>query len=260
MKNLFIIGMISLFGFSFMACNTSTPAKENKEKVVAADQAVKTEVPAEQTATPAENTEVTTTATQGQKVLIKTDFGNMTVLLYDGTPQHRDNFIKLVKEGFYNGTLFHRVIKDFMIQGGDPDSKNAKAGQQLGVGGPGYTVEAEFRPEYFHKKGALAAARQGDQMNPQRRSSGSQFYIVQGKKITAPELNNIVQSTGAAYTADQINAYQTIGGTPFLDTQYTVFGEVIEGLNVIDKIAAIKTGGGNRPEKDIKMTITLLDK
>lgn len=259
MKNLIIIGMISLFGFSFMACNTNTPVQENKETAVQADQ-TQAQAPAEQQAASTETTEATTTEIQGQKVLISTDYGNMTVLLYDGTPKHRDNFIKLIKEGFYNGTLFHRVIKDFMIQGGDPDSKNAKAGQQLGVGGPGYTVEAEFRPEYYHKKGALAAARQGDQMNPERRSSGSQFYIVQGKKITAPELNSMVQSTGATYTSDQISAYQTIGGTPFLDNQYTVFGEVISGLDVIDKIAAIKTGAANRPEKDIKMTITLIEK
>ena len=259
MKNLIIIGMISLFGLSFMACNTNSPVQETKETAVETDQ-TKAEAPAQQQAAPAEATEATSAGVQGQKVLISTDYGNMTVLLYDGTPKHRDNFIKLIKEGFYNGTLFHRVIKDFMIQGGDPDSKNAKAGQQLGVGGPGYTVEAEFRPEYYHKKGALAAARQGDQMNPERRSSGSQFYVVQGKKITAPELNNMVQSTGATYTSDQINAYQTIGGTPFLDNQYTVFGEVIDGLNVIDKIAAIKTGAANRPEKDIKMTITIIEK
>ena len=256
MKNFIVIGMISLFGFSFMACNTNTPVQENKETAVTGDQ-TQAEVPAKTQAIPSE---APVSEIQGQKVLISTDYGNMTVLLYDGTPKHRDNFIKLIKEGFYNGTLFHRVIKDFMIQGGDPDSKNAKAGQQLGVGGPGYTVEAEFRPEYFHKKGALAAARQGDQMNPERRSSGSQFYIVQGKKITAPELNNMVQSTGATYTSDQITAYQNIGGTPFLDNQYTVFGEVIDGLNIIDKIAATKTGAANRPEKDIKMTITLLDK
>lgn len=252
--------MISLFGFSFMACNNSSSVKENKQKVAATDQTAKKEVQTGQQAPTKEIAQSTPGETKGQKVLISTDYGNMTVLLYDGTPKHRDNFIKLVKEGFYNGTLFHRVIKDFMIQGGDPDSKKAKAGQQLGIGGPGYTIEAEFRPEYYHKKGALAAARQGDQVNPERRSSGSQFYIVQGKKVTAAELNNMVQSTGATYTADQINTYQNIGGTPFLDNQYTVFGEVIDGLDVIDKIAAANTGAGNRPVKDIKMTITLSDK
>ncbi len=257
MKNLFIFGLTIFFGFSLMSCNSNTPLKENEKKTEAVKPAtqevVKTEPAAvAETATPATN------ETNGQKFLLKTDYGSMTILLYDDTPKHRDNFIKLINDGFYNGTLFHRVIKDFMIQGGDPDSKNAKAGQQLGVGGPGYTIEAEFRPEHFHKKGALAAARQGDQMNPERRSSGSQFYIVQGKKVMAAELNNMVQSTGANYTTEQINAYQTIGGTPFLDNQYTVFGEVVSGLDVIDKIAAAKTGAANRPEKDIKMTISLI--
>jgi peptidyl-prolyl cis-trans isomerase B (cyclophilin B) len=150
-------------------------------------------------------------------------------------------------------------MKDFMIQGGDPDSKNAQPGQRLGVGGPGYTIEAEFNPAFYHKKGALAAARQGDQMNPERRSSGSQFYLVQGKKYTAAELNQIAKRTGAFYTPEQITVYQTIGGTPFLDTQYTVFGEVVEGLEVIDKIAAVNTGAMNRPAEDIEMTLTLID-
>jgi len=184
----------------------------------------------------------------------------MTILLYDETPKHRDNFIKLVKDGFYNGTLFHRVIRDFMIQGGDPESKGAAPKQRLGTGGPGYTIEAEFRPEFIHKKGALSAARQGDQVNPEKRSSGSQFYIVQGKKATADELNRISSQTGAFYTADQIKTYQQIGGTPFLDNQYTVFGEVIEGLDVIDKIAAVKTRPGDRPVEDLEMTMTLINK
>jgi len=194
-----------------------------------------------------------------QKVLISTSLGDMTVALYDETPIHRDNFIKLVNEGFYNGTLFHRVIKDFMVQGGDPDSKNAAPNVQLGVGGPGYTIEAEFHPEFIHKKGALAAARQGDQVNPERRSSGSQFYIVQGKKITQTEMNNIASRGGVFYTPEQIRIYEEIGGTPFLDQQYTVFGEVIEGLEVIDLIANVQTGNGNRPVNDLKMTIKLIN-
>lgn len=194
-----------------------------------------------------------------QKAIISTGFGDMTIVLYDETPVHRDNFIRLAKEGFYDGTLFHRVIKDFMIQGGDPDSKNAPPDKLLGTGGPSYTLQAEFNPEFIHKKGALAAARQGDQVNPERRSSGSQFYIVQGKKVTRTELNNIAQRGGVFYTADQIKTYETIGGTPFLDQQYTVFGEVISGLEVIDKIAAAQTGSGNRPIKDIKMTIRLIN-
>jgi peptidyl-prolyl cis-trans isomerase B (cyclophilin B) len=194
-----------------------------------------------------------------QKVLISTSLGDMTVVLYDETPIHRDNFIKLVNEGFYNGTLFHRVIKDFMVQGGDPDSRNAAANVQLGVGGPGYTIEAEFHPEFIHKKGALAAARQGDQVNPERRSSGSQFYIVQGKKISQVELNNIASRGGVFYTPEQIRIYEEIGGTPFLDQQYTIFGEVIEGLEVIDKIASVQTGSGNRPVNDLKMTINMIN-
>ena len=196
----------------------------------------------------------------GQKVKLSTKFGDMTLLLYDETPQHRDNFLKLVREGYYNGTLFHRVIRDFMIQGGDPDSKGAAPGQRLGSGGPGYTIPAEFNPAFIHKKGALSAARQGDQVNPQRRSSGSQFYIVQGRKTTAAELNNVAQQTGAFYTPEQIEVYQNIGGTPFLDTQYTVFGEVISGLDVIDKIAAVPTAPGDRPLDDVSMTMTIIEK
>ncbi len=194
-----------------------------------------------------------------QKVVISTSLGDMTVVLYNETPIHRDNFIKLVKEGFYNGTLFHRVIKDFMVQGGDPDSRNAAPNTQLGVGGPGYTIEAEFHPEFIHKKGALAAARQGDQVNPERRSSGSQFYIVQGKKITQAELNNIASRGGVFYTPEQIRIYEEIGGTPFLDQQYTVFGEVTQGLDLIDKIANVQTGNGNRPVNDLTMNIKLIN-
>ncbi len=229
----------------------SDKIKENKQS------AVSVTTPAGETKPIAETTEPVTK--KGQKVKISTEYGDMIVLLYDDTPKHRDNFIKLTKEGYYNGTLFHRVIKDFMIQGGDPDSKNAKPGQRLGMGGPGYTIPAEFNPEHIHKKGALAAARKGDQMNPEKRSSGSQFYIVEGKKYSAPELNNMTKRTHAIYTPGQIKTYQTIGGTPFLDMQYTVFGEVIEGLDVIDKIASVKTGAGNRPVKDIRMTVTLFD-
>jgi peptidyl-prolyl cis-trans isomerase B (cyclophilin B) len=182
--------------------------------------------------------------------VITTDLGDMKGVLYNETPQHRDNFVKLIKSGFYNGLLFHRVIQGFMIQGGDPDSKNAKPGQQLGGGGPGYTVPAEFNPAFIHKKGALSAARQADQVNPKKASSGSQFYIVQGKKQNPATL-------GANYTEEQKNIYSKIGGTPFLDGNYTVFGEITEGLDVIDKIAAVQKDQSDRPLKDIKMTITL---
>ncbi len=192
-------------------------------------------------------------------VLISTDYGDMKVKLYNETPQHRDNFIKLAKEGFYDGTLFHRVIKDFMIQGGDPNSKDAKPGQQLGNGGPGYTVEAEFVfPQYYHKKGALSAARQGDQMNPEKASSGSQFYIVQGKPISESQLKQVENKLKVTFTDEQKEVYSEIGGTPFLDNNYTVFGEVIEGLEVIDKIAAVATQRGDRPMEDVKMTVKVL--
>lgn len=243
-------------------------------------------------------------------VLITTEYGKMKVKLYNETPQHRDNFIKLAEKGFYNGLLFHRVIKNFMIQGGDPESKNAPAGKQLGAGDVGYTIPAEFvYPKYYHKKGALCAARQGDQVNPEKRSSGCQFYIVQGDKLNDSKLNQmenmainqqkearfyeIVKTrndevkklriardqAGLQKLQDEILAqvdkefagksapkmpakmrddYKTIGGTPFLDNQYTVFGEVVEGLEVIDAIAAVKTAPGDRPLKDVSMKVEVL--
>ncbi|OWY21501.1 peptidylprolyl isomerase [Sphingobacteriales bacterium UPWRP_1] len=190
-------------------------------------------------------------------VLIATKYGNMKVKLYNQTPYHRDNFVKLAKEGYFNDLLFHRVIKDFMIQGGDPNSRNAQPGQQLGMGGPGYTLPAEINPDLFHKKGVLSAARTGDQGNPQRRSSGSQFYLVQGKPATDAELDQLTQR-GFVFTPQQREIYKTVGGTPFLDAQYTVFGEVVEGLDVLDKIAAVATQPGDRPVEDVKMTVTLI--
>lgn len=167
------------------------------------------------------------------KVLIKTTLGDITVMLYDDTPLHRDNFIKLVNEGWYNGSPFHRVIKNFMIQGG----QNAD-----GSVDPGYRIPAEIKPNHFHKKGALAAARQADQVNPQKMSSGSQFYIVQGQVMNETQLNMFESRYGKVFNAKQRQAYQTIGGTPHLDGDYTVFGEVTEGLDIVDKIAAVKTG------------------
>lgn len=238
------------------------------------------------------------------KVLIQTTEGDITVRLYDQTPQHRDNFLKLAAEGYYDGTLFHRVIRDFMIQGGDPDSIGAPAGKSLGVGGPDYTIEAEILPELFHKRGALCAARQGDEVNPTKRSSGSQFYIVWGKKYSEGELrqmdkqlqmqqeqsvfnslvtknrdlilklrrerdraglsalqDELLAETHAVCAsmpkpqlgAEQKQAYSTIGGTPFLDGQYTVFGEVEEGLDVVGKIQEVATGRGDRPVADVKV-------
>lgn len=242
------------------------------------------------------------------KIKIQTALGDITVRLYDETPIHRDNFVKLVKEGYYDGTLFHRVIKDFMIQGGDPDSKGALAGKMLGVGGPDYTLEAEIKNGLFHKRGALAAARQGDEVNPKRRSSGSQFYIVWGQVYNEGQLRQFskqlkMQQTqeifnqlasehrdeimqmrrdrnraglqelqdklaaeankqAASYTGlteEQQNIYSTIGGTPHLDGQYTVFGEVEEGLDVVGMIQGTATGRGDRPVDDIEMRVTIID-
>ncbi len=246
---------------------------------------------------------------KGPILLMETSMGNITIQLYDETPLHRDNFIKLVKEGYYDGTLFHRVIKEFMVQGGDPDSRNAEAGTTLGNGGPDYTIPAEFVPNLYHKRGALAAARQGDQMNPEKRSSGSQFYIVQGKVFTEAELQafssrqeqqvkftyireflqkpeNIAyknridslqkQKATAAinacvdeiaekekealaelitpmFTEEQVALYTTVGGSPHLDGAYTVFGEVLEGMDVVDKIAALEVDRNNRPTQDVNI-------
>lgn len=239
-------------------------------------------------------------------VEMNTSLGTMKIKLYGETPQHQANFLKLVEQGFYSDLLFHRVIKDFMIQGGDPESKGAKQGKMLGAGDVGYTIPAEFvYPKYYHKKGALAAARQGDQVNPKKASSGCQFYIVQGKVMKDAELQSIemgmlgkakearfyeivrerndeVKKLRMARDAEGLQKlqteivaqmekefesradefkmpenvkadYKTIGGTPFLDNDYTVFGEVIEGLEVVDKIAAVETASGDRPKTDVKI-------
>ncbi len=243
-------------------------------------------------------------------VSIQTTLGEIKVKLYNETPLHRDNFIKLVKEGFYNNSLFHRVIKNFMVQGGDPDSIGAPAGKSLGTGGPGYTIPAEIHyPQFFHKRGALAAARQGDEVNPNRESSGSQFYIVWGDTYNEGKLNQLQKSLSqqkeqaifnrlaaerrkeimdlrrskdqeglyllqeelialtkaemmedgpVTLTAEQREAYINLGGTPHLDGQYTVFGEVIEGLDIVEKIQSIATASGDRPKEDITMQMTII--
>ena len=242
------------------------------------------------------------------KVKIQTMLGDIVLRLYDETPIHRDNFVKLVKEGYYDGTLFHRVIKDFMIQGGDPDSKGAPAGKMLGVGGPDYTLEAEIKDGLFHKRGALAAARQGDEVNPERRSSGSQFYIVWGQVYSEGQLrqfskqlkmqkvqaifnqlaskhrDDIMQmrrnrdraglqelqdrlaaeaqkqaADCAGLTEEQLKTYSTLGGTPHLDGQYTVFGEVEDGLDVVEMIQASATGRADRPVDDIEMRVSVVE-
>ena len=236
---------------------------------------------------------------------IETSMGDIKVKLYNETPKHRDNFIKLAKDGTYNGTLFHRVIKDFMVQAGDPESKNAPKGKMLGSGDVGYTVPAEFvYPKYFHKKGALSAARQGDEVNPKKESSGCQFYIVTGKVFNDSTLLNMeqqknqnkvteafnalaqkhmkeiykmrkandqdglyalqdtlfIQAEAEAakqpdfhFTPEQIKAYTTVGGTPHLDGEYTVFGEVVEGMDIVDKIQQVKSDRSDRQEEDVKI-------
>jgi cyclophilin family peptidyl-prolyl cis-trans isomerase len=188
-------------------------------------------------------------------VILVTDSGTITLRLSDSTPLHRDHFLSLVKQGYYDSILFHRVINSFMIQGGDPDSKRAKPGEKLGNGGPSYTIPAEFRTTLFHCKGVLAAARQGDLANPQKASSGSQFYIVQGKKFTPAGLDSVetYRLKGRKIPAEQRVVYQTLGGSPHLDQQYTIFGKVVMGLEVVDKIAGTRTDPENRPLTDIRI-------
>lgn len=202
---------------------------------------------------------ITVSAPEKCMVLLETEYGDMMIELYDETPLHRDNFTKLVEEGFYDGLLFHRVINGFMIQGGDPKSKNAPANMQLGSGGPGYTVPAEFRDEHVHVKGALSAARQGDQVNPKKASSGSQFYVVHGDgPMTDEKIDMMERRTGNTYSSEQRADYKSVGGTPFLDRNYTVFGRVVTGLDVIDKIAEVETARGDRPLKDVTMTMKIV--
>lgn len=198
---------------------------------------------------------VQVTAPERCLVEIETDFGTMTAELYNATPKHRDNFIKLAEEGYFNDLLFHRVISGFMIQGGDPDSRNAPAGKALGMGGPSYQIPAEFVDSLCHLKGALAAARTS---NPEKKSSGSQFYIVQGGPVSEQTLNQIESMRRFHYTPEQRAGYLADGGTPQLDREYTVFGRVIKGLEVIDKIAAVEKAPGDRPLKDVKMKIKVI--
>ena len=179
--------------------------------------------------------------------------GRMVFVLFNDTPQHRDNFLKLVNEHTYDSLLFHRVIKNFMIQGGDPQSRHARPGQVLGDGTLGYTVPAEFKKNHFHQKGALCAARQGDNVNPRKESSASQFYIVQGQVWDVRTLDMMAQRYGKTFTEEQRKVYTTVGGTPHLDGDYTVFGQLVEGMDVVDKIAAVKTGMADRPVEDVRI-------
>lgn len=191
-----------------------------------------------------------------QFIRIKTDKGECIIMLYNATPKHRDNFVKLTKKGFFNGTLFHRVINAFMIQGGDPDSRNAAAGKELGNGDVGYTIPAEFSDSLFHQKGALGAARED---NPAKASSGCQFYIVQGKTFSDAKLDTVeMKRLHFKIPAWQREVYKKIGGSPHLDRNYTVFGQVIEGMNLIDSIALVPTDTNDRPKTDVKMEVSLL--
>lgn len=188
-------------------------------------------------------------------VRIETNMGNIRVALSDDTPLHSKNFLKLARKGFYDGTLFHRCIKDFMIQGGDPDSRNAEPGQLLGDGDVGYTIPAEFcLPYWYHWRGALAAAREPDDVNPEKESSGCQFYIVYGKKQAAADMRKVramLEEKGIELTPQMVDDYYMRGGTPHLDGQYTVFGEVIEGMNVVKDIQKVETDENDRPLKDV---------
>lgn len=187
---------------------------------------------------------------------IETEFGSMKVELYNSTPKHRDNFIKLAEAGFYDDLLFHRVIPGFMIQGGDPDSKNAAPGVPLGSGGPGYRIDAEIGAPHF--KGVLAAARTSAG-NPEKKSSGSQFYIVEGAPVSEPMLKATARQKGIKYSDVQVQKYVEMGGTPQLDMDYTVFGEVVEGLDIIGKIAAVPRNPSDRPNQDVKMKVRIID-
>lgn len=299
--------VITLLTLLLVGCSDPKPVTENEETQEATAQETVSATTEEATASVPEP--APTLEGNDFLVTIATDLGEMKAILYDQTPLHKENFLKLAREGFYNGVLFHRVINGFMIQGGDPDSKTATPEQRLGAGGPGYKVPAEFVPSLFHVKGALSAARQADQVNPTRASSGSQFYVVQGKVTERAKLEGVNQAlVGQAFQAlmstkpdsdlakqykafmdanpndrkglrdlvfqsadalstetgislqmapERIEAYSTVGGTPFLDDQYTVFGMVIHGLEVIDKIAAVETGVADRPVTDIKMTVTV---
>lgn len=230
------------------------PAVQKKKSVITS----------QKSSIPTHSKTITMTESKEKLIEITTDYGVMVARLYDATPLHRNNFVNLVKQGFYDSLMFHRVIHEFMIQGGDPTSRNATDTTLLGSGeAPGVNrIPAEFNPHLIHKKGVLAAARDN---NPSKASSNCQFYIVQGKKYDTAQLNQIYQhikssgNSNFSYTEDQKEIYQRIGGTPFLDQNYTVFGEVISGLDVIDKIAEVPVRPGDRPVKDVRMKIRLLN-
>jgi len=191
-------------------------------------------------------------------VKVTTSMGDMVFRLYDETPNHRDNFVKLVEEEYYKNLLFHRVMDNFMIQGGDPNSRDAKKGQLLGDGGPGYTIEAEMIDSLFHRKGALAAAREPDFANPEKASAASQFYIVEGKTYTDDELDFMETRVGRDIPDYQRMVYKELGGYPSLDMNYTVFGEIVKGMDVLTAIASVQTDGNNRPLDNVVMNIEIV--
>lgn len=288
---LIALGIVALAGTAVFAATSGATGEQENKNVEMTQQTKERELPA------------------GPTLDIATTAGNIKIRLYDDTPLHRDNFLKLAKEGYYDGVLFHRVINDFMVQTGDPESKEAAAGAMLGSGGPGYTIPAEIvYPKHYHKYGALAAARTGDEMNPERKSSGSQFYIVTGKKYSPQQLSRMeemsVQKQLQSYfmelqrqkmdtirqlrlakdsvglenlrqeliketeanvkpvtmTEEQVSDYTTIGGTPHLDGQYTVFGEVLEGMETVEKIQKAETDGRDRPVEDIRIISIKVEK
>jgi peptidyl-prolyl cis-trans isomerase B (cyclophilin B) len=243
MKHLKIV--LSVLLLSFIVINTEAQVKK---------------APVKKTVTPVKKAVVAKPVVAkklpGTRVKLTTDSGIIVIRLYDSTPLHRDNFVKLVNEHFYDSLLFHRVIRDFMIQGGDPLSRTAQPGEMLGSGGGEMQrIPAEFRTTLFHKKGVLAAARDG---NPEKASSACQFYIVQGKKYSDADLNMMENQMGIKFSAAKRNAYKTVGGTPFLDMNYTVFGEVEKGMEVIDRIGSVPTAPGDRPLGDVRMKMEVI--
>jgi peptidyl-prolyl cis-trans isomerase B (cyclophilin B) len=255
MKTIIALVLLSLFAVHAAAQTGKQPVTKPAAQKTATKPAVKPA--ATKTAKPVANAPKQIRI-PGVRVKITTDSGVIVVRLYDSTPLHRDNFIKLANEHYFDSLLFHRVMYQFMIQGGDPNSKNAQPGQMLGNGDIGYTLPSEFNPALHHKKGALAAARMPDHVNPDKASSACQFYIVQGRKWTDMDLNNIEMQRPTKYTEAQRNDYKTIGGYPPLDMNYTVFGEVETGLEVIDKIASVRTAPGDRPIGDVRMYIEVI--
>lgn len=233
MKKTFLILTVLFMALQQSGCSQSNPQDKTQGKAQDNPKATSQDKPASETL-----------------VLITTNFGDITLKLYNDTPKHRDNFIKLIKEGWYDDSPFHRIIPGFMIQGG---------GNKDGRQDPGYTIEAEFRPAYIHKKGALSAARMGDQVNPEKRSSGCQFYIVQGTVLDNATLDSYEQRYNTTFSAEQRQAYTTLGGAPWLDGGYTIFGEVVSGYEVVDKIANVPRDKGDKPLEPVTMKIEILE-